>query len=251
MRGAACVAVVDLGDAREVFLLEAEALLIDVAQAGEQPREGEFDALRLAVIPGCGAEVVATGRRIDGLHLLNAEDEGRVIAAGLDLGGAHQHRDAARSAGRLVAGGRHSREAGIQLSEEAAQVALVAVELRREITDVRDFDLGRVARNGVQGAAHRLAEGVGEVLALLVPVAGEVGLVAAEDVDGCAHRGLLHSTRWYSNTRCHWVPREPSAAGRGECNGRRRYPPAWELPSSTTRQPRPPATPPKQGVHRC
>ncbi len=102
---------------------------------------------------------------------------------------------------------RHPGEAGIELGEEGAQVALHAVELGREVAHVGALDLVRLQRRRIERAAHGLAEGVGEILAFLVPVPGEIGLVSAEDVDGCAHRGLLRSRGWYSLARATRGPR--------------------------------------------
>ena len=63
-------------DARQVLVLEAVAPVVLVAEAAEQLREGELDALGLALVPGGGAEVVAADAPGDDrLHLLDADDQ--------------------------------------------------------------------------------------------------------------------------------------------------------------------------------
>ena len=46
----------------EVLVLEAEALVVLVAEAAEELGEGELDALRFAIVPGGGAEEVVVVR---------------------------------------------------------------------------------------------------------------------------------------------------------------------------------------------
>src|SRR5690606_28097682 len=99
------VAVVDGGDVGEVLVLEAEALVVLVAELAEQLRERELDPLGLELVPGRGAEVVAADGRRDRLHLLDTNDERAVVAPGLDLGARGEQRDRARRARRLVARG--------------------------------------------------------------------------------------------------------------------------------------------------
>src|SRR5215469_1319424 len=62
------VGVVDRGDVREVLVLQAVTLVVLVAEAAEQFWEWELDSLGLALVPRRGAEIVAAGGRIDGLH---------------------------------------------------------------------------------------------------------------------------------------------------------------------------------------
>jgi hypothetical protein len=88
---------------REVLVLQAEALVVLVAEAAEQLGEGEFHALRFAVVPGGGAEEVGAPLGVDGLHLLDPDHHGQVVAPGLDLGRGGEDRDRAGGAGGLVA----------------------------------------------------------------------------------------------------------------------------------------------------
>src|SRR5580698_4138990 len=75
-------------------------------------------------------------------------------------------------------------EGRVDLDEERAQVALLAIELRGKVADVGDLDLVGLDGGGFERAEHALAHQRGEVLSLLGPVAREVGLVTPEDVDG-------------------------------------------------------------------
>ena len=166
-----------------MLVLQPVALVVLVAELAEELRERELDALGLLLVPGRGAEVVAAFGRGDGLHLLDADDAGQVVPAGLDLGEGGQHRDAARGTRGLVARRRQPAEGGVDLDEERAEVSLLAVELRREVAYVRDLHVPWLRRWCLEGALHALAHQRREMLPLLRPVAGEVGLIAAEKVD--------------------------------------------------------------------
>src|SRR6185312_3633710 len=86
------VGVVDRGDAGEVFVLEAVALVVLVAEAPEEAGEGIILTLALALVPSGGAEEVAAGDGIDGLHLFEADDGDTAVACGFDLGGGGENR---------------------------------------------------------------------------------------------------------------------------------------------------------------
>ena len=74
----------------------------------------------------------------------------------------------------------------IDVDEEGAEVALHRVQLGGEVADVADLDVLRLDAGGLEAAQHRLAHHRDDVLVLLRPVAREVGLVSAENVDwGC------------------------------------------------------------------
>jgi hypothetical protein len=130
------VAVVLRRNGRQVLRLQAEALVIFVAELAEQLREGELHALGLAFVPRRRAEEVAARRRVDRLHLLEAQHAGQVVAPRLDLGRRRQQRDAARRAGGFVPPGRQAPEDRVHLEEERAQVSLAAVALGREVADM-------------------------------------------------------------------------------------------------------------------
>src|SRR5579885_87288 len=80
------VRIIDGRDMREVLVLEAEALVVFIAEPSEQFGEGKLDALGLALVPGRGAQIVAAGCGIDRLHLFHARDAGEVVPAGFDFG---------------------------------------------------------------------------------------------------------------------------------------------------------------------
>ena len=87
-----------------------------------------------------------------------------------------------------MAGGGQAAEVGADLGEEAAHLALLGVELAGEVADVRGVDVAGFHRDGVERAVDGLGHHVAQVVLFLAPVAGEVGLVSAEDV-GLGHRG--------------------------------------------------------------
>jgi hypothetical protein len=70
-------------------------------------------------------------------------------------------------------------------------VTLLAIELGGEVADVPDLDVPGVDVGGLERAEDALAHHGREVLSLLRPVAGEVRLVAAEDVNFRVLRGGL------------------------------------------------------------
>ncbi len=71
--------------------------------------------------------------------------------------------------------------------EEPAEVSLATEQLRGEVADVRDVDGFRRDLDLLQGGMHRIGECVEQALALARPVAGEVGLNAAQYVDPWFH----------------------------------------------------------------
>ena len=175
----------------EVLVVEPVATVVLVAEPAEQLGKRELDALGLALVPGRGAEEVAAHRRRHRLHLLDADDERAVVAPGLDLRRRGEERDRSRRAGRLVTPGRQAGERRIDVDEKGAEVPLHGVELGGEVADVADLDLFGLDAGRCQPAGDGLADHRRDVLALLRPVAGEVGLVAAEDVDR-SHGCFLH-----------------------------------------------------------
>ena len=74
------VGVIHRRNVREVFILEAVALVVLVAEPAEQFRKRELDSLGFALVPRRGAEDVAADGRIDGLHLLDADHAREVVA---------------------------------------------------------------------------------------------------------------------------------------------------------------------------
>ena len=105
------VRVVDRGDVRQVLVLEAEALVVLVAEPAEELRETgtRCPSPRARTRRRCRGS--RRRLRIDGLHLLDADDHRQVVAPGLDLGRGGEDRDAAGGAGGFVARGRQAGEA--------------------------------------------------------------------------------------------------------------------------------------------
>ncbi len=58
-----------------MLVLQAEALVVFIAEAAEELGERKLDAFGFALVPRGGAEVVAAGLRVDRLHLLDADDQ--------------------------------------------------------------------------------------------------------------------------------------------------------------------------------
>ena len=69
-----------------MFVFEAVALVVLVAEFAEELGKRELDPLGFELVPSCGAEEVAAFARADLLHLLHANHAGQVVALRLDLG---------------------------------------------------------------------------------------------------------------------------------------------------------------------
>src|SRR5277367_6113290 len=179
-----CVGVVHRRDSREIFVLQPEALVVLIAESAEQPRERIFLAFALALIPTRSPEEITAGRSIDSLHLLESNYRSKVVAPRLDLRRPCQDRDRSRGARSLVPAGRDTRKRRIGLQEESSQLALLRIELSGEVTDVRGLHFMRFDLRGRDRVGDDFAHDVDEVFAFARPVAGEVTLGAAKDING-------------------------------------------------------------------
>jgi hypothetical protein len=164
-------------------VVQPVAAVIFVGEVGEGARPQEAGVLELVAGPGGGAQVLGRLLARNVAHLLDADDAGQVVAAGLDLGRRGQDGDAARGAGRLVARGRQAVERGVDQAEHAAQQALAREQLGGEVADMAGLDVLGIQIDGGQPLAHASLEGVGQLAALAAPVGGEVALPAAQHID--------------------------------------------------------------------
>src|SRR5216683_38365 len=160
------VGEVDRGDVREILVLESETLVVLVAQPAKQPREGIILALAFALVPSGGAEKVTARLAVDGFHLLETDHCGDVVAVRFYLGGRGQNCDRTRRARSLMAAGGQPCKNRIGFKEKCAELALLGIEL-----------------SGCERIVNRLTHDGDEMLAFLGPVAGEVALCSAEDID--------------------------------------------------------------------
>src|SRR5262245_41458463 len=156
-----------------MFFLQAEALIVFVAETSEELGEWELNALGLALVPSRSAEKVAAASRINRLHLLDAGHQRQVVATRLDLSGGRQDGDAAGGARRFVSRRRQARETRVDINQESSEMALHGVQLRGEVADVAYFDVLWVDTGSLQAPDHGLAQHGDDVLVLLVPVARE------------------------------------------------------------------------------
>ncbi len=84
--------------------------------------------------------------------------------------------------------GRYAGKRRVDFEEKRAELALMSIEFGGKVTDVGTLDLFRLQLGGFKGRSHRFAHDFGEMLAFSVPVAGEITLRSAEDID----RRLIH-----------------------------------------------------------
>ena len=90
-----------------------------------------------------------------------------------------------------MAHGRHTPEFGGHLRHHGAQVGLLALQFPKGIAHMDALD-GRGVQSGVvQHALRGFLHHVRDVLTLAGPGLGKVGLVTAQNVNGCAHWKLL------------------------------------------------------------
>ena len=119
-------------------------------------------------------------------HLLDADHRGEAVAPGLELGGGGESGEAARGAGAFVARGRNAGEIRVRGGDEAAEVALVAEQLGREVADVGGFEVARLEVDRSQALFEHFAQSIGKLTATARPMGGEVRLIAPEHVNrGC------------------------------------------------------------------
>ncbi len=165
-----------------MLVLEAIALVVLIAEAPEQLRERKLDALGFLLVPRRGAEEIATGGGVDGLHLLHADHAREVVATGFDFRGRGENRDRARRACRLMAAGRQPIEGGIDFEEKGADMPLMRIKLGGEVADVRGLHFLRLDAGSFERAEHGLAHRAYKMFSFLGPVAGEVGLRSTQNV---------------------------------------------------------------------
>ena len=179
------IAEVDLRDGVQVVAVDAVALVILPGNAVEQERPGEVAVGGLPALPGGAAQVLRAGLAVDVAHQLQAKHTGGVVVPRLDVAHGGQDGDGARGAGRLVARGRQHGQLREYVAEEAADETLAGEQFGDEVADMTHLDFPWLDIRVHHRLAQRLGEHVVQAQALARPVAGEVGLAAAQDVDVC------------------------------------------------------------------
>ena len=190
------------GEGTEVGVVEAVAPVVFVAEGGEHLGPHHRDALGLVRDPGRGAKVGHRGRGRDVAHHLDADHQRHVVPPGLEVGHRGQHGDTAGGTSGFVTRRREPSERRIRLHQETTEMALAAVDLRREVADVTHLDRVGVEAGVGQRAVHRFGDEVGERRPLASPVPDEVGLRAADDVGRLGHRDASSD----SATHHEWYP---------------------------------------------
>ena len=149
------VGEVQLGDRAQVGLVEAVPPVVLVGDAGEHAGPHEFGVGTLVADPGGRAEVLGGGVAGHGLLQLDADHQRRAVRAGPQVGDRGQRRDAARRAGRLVAGRRGVPQPVVHGGGHRAEVALPGEQLAEGVGDVHHADRGGVnACRGERGIDH-------------------------------------------------------------------------------------------------
>lgn len=196
VRVALGVVEIDLGDAAQVRLIDAVALVVLVGQVGEGARPDIGGVAELMAGPGRRAQIFGARLAGDIAHQFDAQHQGRAVMAGLNVRHGRQQGQTARGAGALVPRRRQVAEAGLGLGEEAAQQALTGEQVADEVADMADVDVLGIQTRGLQPAVHGLAEAVEHLLALARPVAPEVRLPAAQNIGhGSSPQAALRSGR--------------------------------------------------------
>jgi hypothetical protein len=186
------VAEVLAADRDEVAAIEAPALGVGVADAGEHARPQVAGALALVAGPRRGAEVARGHLAGDVALLLDAEDEGELVAPGLEVGHRGEDRDRARGARGLVARRGHAPQRRPRGRRHRPELALAGEQLAEGVADVDHAgggEGGEVEVAAGEGVVDQLADQVDQLAAVAREVPGEVALGAAEDEDRARHGG--------------------------------------------------------------
>ena len=130
-------------------------------------------------------------------QLLDPEHERAVVASGFDLRHRRKGGERTRCAGTLVAHRRHAPQFGHHLSDHCAEMSLRALQLGECVADVDRVDRRRFEFAPGKRVFRRDPDHVGDVLAFARPGLGEIGLVAAEDIDR-----LRHFRSPYASSHC-------------------------------------------------
>ena len=185
---------IDLRDAIEMPAVNAVAAVVFPGNPVEQERPGKIAVCRLPASPGGGAQVFGAGFPIHVAHQLKAQHTGDSVVPRFDIAHGGQDGYGTGRAGRLVARGGHGGHLGEHLTEEAADQALPGKQVADEIAYMADLNPGRFDVGVGQAFAQCLGKHVEQSQALAGPVAGEVGLAAAQDINiGCSLHGVYFS----------------------------------------------------------
>jgi hypothetical protein len=125
--------------------------------------------------------------------LLDSKNEDGVVPAGFDVRHRREHRDAAGRARRLVPGGGQPPQCGLHRGRHRAELTLTGEQLPEGVPDVDGLDLRDIDLAVLQRSRHNLGDKVGDFETFAGIVAGEVGLITANDPHVCVetHHCLL------------------------------------------------------------
>jgi hypothetical protein len=171
-----------------MLVAQAVTLLVFIAEPAEDVRPGKPDTHTLAAAPHRRTANVLGGRLARHIaHLFDADDCRHPVASRLDFCCRREQRDATGGTGCFVARGRDAGKRRMHRGEEPAEVSLAAKQLCREITHVCNIDRLRFDPNLFQGGIYGFGEYLEQVLAFARPVAREIRLVTAENINSWLH----------------------------------------------------------------
>ena len=177
-------------DGPQVGLVDAVATVVLVGDLGEHVGPHELGVGALVADPRGRAEVLGGGVAGHGLLQLDADDQRGLVGAGAQVGDRGQRRDAARRAGRLVAGRR-----GVPQAVDARWPAWRRGGPGRRTSrrtrcrrGPRRSSAASISRRRQRRGRRPRRSGPAKSRPSRVQIAREVALVAAEDPDaGVAH----------------------------------------------------------------
>ncbi len=145
-----------------MFVLEAVAALVFLADQVEHVGPGVARFLRFFADPGGGTQVLGGDGAGHVSLQFNACHQHAVVPASLDLGGGCERGDAARCASRFVARGGRAVQARVDGAQHAAELALAGEEFADKVADVAGFDVAcvnvRIGERALHGFAHEFKQ---------------------------------------------------------------------------------------------
>src|SRR5512135_234600 len=109
------------------------------------------------------------------------------MAASFDLGGRHHDSHGSRGASRLVTRCGYAGKEWIYFSQEAPELALLAVELSREIAYMGNLNVARFKLRSRETTEDNFLYHRDDIFALFHPVSGEIRLIASQKKNWRVH----------------------------------------------------------------
>ena len=187
------IAIVEFGDAVQVFAIKPVTTLVFLRQQpeGSRPHEGAINIF--TALPGRSVLVLRGLVSWQILELLHTQHQHAVVTAGFDFCHGRQHPQRRGRTSAFVAHRRHAPQLRHHLRDHGSQVCLLALQFAKGVAHVNALHLRGVELALLQHAQRRFPRHVGDIQPLARPDPGKVGLVTAQNHHCFSHRVLLFS----------------------------------------------------------